>query len=83
VVLGASAVFGPRGWTARGPGAAAALAFVITFVPPLIGHFSRLHAPRAPELAWVRGVVGISDALDLYERILFVESSSTPRRASW
>src|SRR6266536_1525447 len=71
VVLTGSAVVaimvGPRD-----AGAAAAFALVVSFVPPLIGHFGRLHVPRVLELAWVLGValVGVSDALVLYDRML-------------
>jgi hypothetical protein len=71
LVLAAAALFallaGPRE-----AGTRAALAFVISLVPPLIGHLSRVHVPRVLELAWVLGValIGVSDALALYDRVV-------------
>jgi hypothetical protein len=71
-VLAASALFalvaGPRG-----AGVAAALAFAVSFVPALVWRWSGQRVPRGVELAWVVAValVGISDALALYDRIVY------------
>jgi hypothetical protein len=56
----------------RNAGVAPAVAFVISFIPPVISHFSRLRVPRVLELAWVLSValIGAADALFLYDRII-------------
>jgi hypothetical protein len=71
MVLAALALFdilaGPRN-----AGVAPAVAFAISFIPPIISHFSRLRVPRVLELAWVLNValIGVADALLLYDRII-------------